>query len=84
VSSRSARVGLVKPKTIRKDSDCSFAMSVASRSEDHGSFKHDPKRGGPVPQQVWHVKEPLLLKAVSAKHRSKFADLSPVMVTAAR
>jgi hypothetical protein len=23
---------------------------------------------------VWHVKEPSLLKAVSAKHRSKFAD----------
>jgi hypothetical protein len=27
---------------------------------------------------VWHVKEPSLLKAVSAKHRSKFAALSLV------
>jgi hypothetical protein len=30
---------------------------------------------------VWHVKEPSQLKAVSAKHRSKFAAPSPVMVT---
>jgi hypothetical protein len=30
---------------------------------------------------VWHVKEPSLLKAVSAKHRSKFAAPSPVMVS---
>jgi hypothetical protein len=28
---------------------------------------------------VWHVKEPLLLKAMSAKHMSKFVALSPVM-----
>jgi hypothetical protein len=33
---------------------------------------------------VWHVKEPSLLKAVSAKHRSKFAAPSPVMMTVAR
>jgi hypothetical protein len=33
---------------------------------------------------VWHVKEPSLLKAESAEHRSKFAALSPVMVTVAR
>jgi hypothetical protein len=32
---------------------------------------------------VWHVKEPSLLKAISVKLRSKFAALSPVMVTAA-
>jgi hypothetical protein len=31
---------------------------------------------------VWQVKEPSLLKAVSAQHRSKFAALLPVMVTA--
>jgi hypothetical protein len=29
-------------------------------------------------QQMWHIKEPLLLKATSVKHRSKFATLSPV------
>jgi hypothetical protein len=34
-------------------------------------------------QEVWHVKQHSLLKAVSAKHRSKFAALSPEMVTAA-
>jgi molybdopterin synthase catalytic subunit len=28
---------------------------------------------------VWHEKEPSLVKAMSAKHRSKFAALSPVM-----
>ena len=32
---------------------------------------------------MWHEKEPSLLKAMSANHRSKFAALSPVMVTAA-
>jgi hypothetical protein len=32
---------------------------------------------------VWHEKELSLLKAMSAKHRSKFAALSPVMVAAA-
>jgi hypothetical protein len=39
----------------------------------HGSFVsfgYDLKNGGPVPQQVWHVKEPSLLKALSAKHCS--------------
>jgi hypothetical protein len=34
-------------------------------------------------QQVWHIKEPALLKAMSAKYGSKFAALSLVMVTAA-
>jgi hypothetical protein len=33
---------------------------------------------------VWHVKRTLTAKAVSAKHRSKFAAPSPVMVTVAR
>jgi hypothetical protein len=32
---------------------------------------------------VWHVKEPYLLKAMSAEHRSEFAVLSTAMVTAA-
>jgi hypothetical protein len=31
---------------------------------------------------VWHVKEHSLLKAMSAKHRSKIAALSPVMMAA--
>jgi hypothetical protein len=30
---------------------------------------------------LWHLKEPLLLKAISAKHRSRFAALSPEIVT---
>jgi hypothetical protein len=33
---------------------------------------------------VWHVKESSMLKAVSAKHRSRFAALSLVMVTVAK
>jgi hypothetical protein len=33
---------------------------------------------------VWHIKELSLLKAVSAKDRSKFAALSPVMMATAR
>jgi hypothetical protein len=35
-------------------------------------------------KQVGHAKEPLLLKAISVKHRLKFAALSLVMVTAVR
>jgi hypothetical protein len=57
---------------------------MAFRSENHGSFGYDLKNGGSVSQYVWHVKEPSLLKAVSAKHRSKFAALSLVMVAVAR
>jgi hypothetical protein len=37
-----------------------------------------------VSQLVLHLKEPSQLKAIRAKHRSKFAALSQVMVTAAR
>ena len=35
-------------------------------------------------QQVWYVKEPSMLKVISAKHRSNFAALSSVLATAAR
>jgi hypothetical protein len=52
--------------------------------KNHGSFGYDLKNGGPILKQVYHAKEPPLLKAISAKHRSKFAALSPVMVTVAR
>jgi hypothetical protein len=34
-------------------------------------------------QQVWHVKEPSPLKAISGNHWTKFAALSLVMVAAA-
>jgi hypothetical protein len=37
-----------------------------------------------VSQWVWHVNEPSLLKAISTKHRSKFAALSSIMVTVVR
>jgi hypothetical protein len=37
----------------------------------------------PCRSRLWHVKEPPLLKAISAKHRSKFAALSPIIATAA-
>jgi hypothetical protein len=84
VSSSPAQTGRVKPKAFEIGSGCSFAKSTAFRSENHGSFRYDLKNGGPVSQKVWHVKEPSLLKAVSAKHRSKCAALSPVMMTVAR
>jgi hypothetical protein len=29
------------------------------------SFKYDLKNGGPLWQYLWHVKEPLLLKAIN-------------------
>jgi hypothetical protein len=35
-----------------------------------------------VAVKMWHVKEPSLLKVMGAKHRSKFAGLLPVVVTA--
>jgi hypothetical protein len=81
VSLSPARAGCVKPKTLFKiGCDCSFAK----RSEYHGVFLYDLKNGGPMSQQVWHVQEPSLLKAIRVKHRSKFAALSSVMVTVAR
>jgi hypothetical protein len=73
----------IKPKTFEIGSDCSFAKTMAFRSENYGSFEYDLKNGGPLSQYVWHVTEPSMLKAVSDKHRSKFAALSPVMVTVA-
>jgi hypothetical protein len=80
-----ACAGRVKPKTLIKiGSDCSFPKFTAFISDNHGSFGYAIKNGGPVSQQVWHIKELSLLKAASAKHRSKFAALSPIMVTAAR
>jgi hypothetical protein len=39
---------------------------------------------GPMLQQVWYVKEPLLLRAISAKHGSKFAALSSTVGTATK
>jgi hypothetical protein len=57
--------------------DCSFAKRAAFRSENHESFEYDLKNGAPVAQQMWHVKDPLLLKAISANHKSNFAALSP-------
>jgi hypothetical protein len=60
--------------------DCAFAKL----SENHGSVRYDLKNGGPVSQYMWHIKEPLLLKAGSAMHRTKFAALALVMVTVAR
>jgi hypothetical protein len=32
-----------------------------------------------ISQQIWHVKEPSLLKAINAKHIYEFAALSRVM-----
>jgi hypothetical protein len=46
----------------------------------HGFFGHYLKNGGSVLQQLWHVKESSLLKAMIAKHW--FWSL--VMVIAAR
>jgi hypothetical protein len=80
VSSSPARAGRVKPKTFKIGNDCSFAKTTALGSENRESFGDDLKSGGPMSD----VKEPSLLIAVSAKHRSIFAALSPVMVTTTR
>jgi hypothetical protein len=37
--------------------DCSFAKTTAFTSDNHGSFGYAIKNGGPVLQQVWHIKE---------------------------
>jgi hypothetical protein len=55
--------------------------STAFRSENYGSFRYDLKNGGPISQQVWHVKEPSLQKAIGAENRYEFAALSPVKAT---
>jgi hypothetical protein len=36
-------------------------------------YRMKPMTQGSVWQQVWHVKEPSLLKAISAEHRPRFA-----------
>jgi hypothetical protein len=43
------------------------------------SFGWDRKNRGPVSQQVWHDKDPSLLKG--PEHKPKFCSPSPVMVT---
>jgi hypothetical protein len=67
---------------------CQDLMILMSRIRiplwDVGVGLPDRIKRGPVLQQLWHVKELSLLKAVIAKHTSKFAALSPVMVTTAR
>jgi hypothetical protein len=45
------------------------------------SFGYDLQNGGPVLQQVKHVKEPSLLKAIIAKHRFKFAPFTSSVKT---
>jgi hypothetical protein len=50
VSSSPARTGHFKLKTFKIGSDCSFAKSMAFRSENHGSFGYDLKNGGPMSQ----------------------------------
>jgi hypothetical protein len=47
-------------------------------------FGYDLKNGDPLLQYVWYVKEPSLLKVISAKYMSKFAALAPIIVIAAR
>jgi hypothetical protein len=42
------------------------------------SFGGNRKNQGPMSQQVWHDKDPSLLKG--AEHRPKFCSPSPVMV----
>jgi hypothetical protein len=57
-----------------------FSGLIQKTTPFHCLFRYDHKNGGPVS----HVKELSLLKVVSTKHRSKFAALSPMKVTAAR
>jgi hypothetical protein len=70
-------------RTQRSDDPCVESSSPTVRRGCR-SFGWDHINRDPVSQQVWHVKELSQLKAISAKSRSKFAVLSPVMVTAAR
>jgi hypothetical protein len=58
-------------------------MILTRSNPTEGRESWDRINRGPVLQQVWHVIEPSLLKAVSAKHRSKFASPSPIIVTSA-
>jgi hypothetical protein len=81
---RESDARLYQTQDVKIDSDCSFAKRAASRSDNHGSFRYAIKDGGPVSRQVRHLKILSLLKAESAKHRSKFAALSPVMMVATR
>jgi hypothetical protein len=66
------RENLVRP---RFEFHCRTWVSVLRRRPYKPRFR--------VAVGVWHEKELSLLKAMSAKHRSKFAALSAVMVIAA-
>ena len=50
-------------------------QTLGNRCEFDGSSEMTIINGCPVSQYVWHAKEPSLLMAMSAEHRSKFAAL---------
>jgi hypothetical protein len=54
---RESDAGLYQTQDVKIGSDCSFAMSAAFRSDNHGSFGYAIKNGGPVSQQVRHLKK---------------------------
>jgi hypothetical protein len=50
MSSNPAHAGCIKPKTFKIGSDCSFAKSMAFRSEKFTGLGNDLRNGGPVLQ----------------------------------
>jgi hypothetical protein len=69
---------------VKIGSDSYFARAWHSEVRITGLPDMTLEKEVPVSQQVWHIKEPSLLKSVSVERRSKFAALSPVMVADAR
>jgi hypothetical protein len=64
--------GAVARAAVQRSDDPFVACSNPTVGHGCRSFGGDRTNRGPVSQWVWHVKEPSLLKAMSAKHRSKF------------
>jgi hypothetical protein len=75
--SRRMRGTVVRAEAQRSDDPC-----VAGSNPTVGRGWNRINRGS-VSQWVLHLKESLLLETMTAKHRSKFAAQSPVLVTAA-
>jgi hypothetical protein len=71
-------LNVLSPRTI-----CTNLVKIAHWFWWRFSFGWGCINRGPVSQLVWHDKIPPCSKALSTEHRPKFADLSPVMVTAA-
>jgi hypothetical protein len=72
----------IRPMRIRVRIDPPHPLVCRKRRLNGAILQMRPEKRGPVSQQVWHDKDPSLLKGhLSAEQRPKFCSPSPVQVT---